>query len=221
MRRKTRSKVRVKRAPLRDARRASMRPQPSRSKNAGGGDKPAKRRSAHEIRTSGRDARRLEKQLDRISTHYRKAQLLAGELLTGINQLGRAAVARRNIELVHELVTRELLRDLLAFRDALEQPSDDLLVREMRRLRLLPDALLAWLAFGFALEPKLRRGHVIKVPSSRLGRFELTDDVPVPASALVTLEVTDGGWELDGQPLIPPRVTLKPNGTDGTTGVVH
>lgn len=192
--------------------------------------KVTKRRSNNKHRPKGstRKAKRkvpdVQRSPDRKRTaaaieRLRKAQAVAAaradDLLAVAHDLGRVAVAKVLDEMVAELVDRELLRDLMALQTAFEQVQT--LPGEMRRLNLVPEALLGWIADRFDLVPDLKPGQELTVPASRLDRFDVAGDRPADAGGLVKIKVLEAGWKRGGKCVVKPHVKVVQDGPPEAT----
>ena len=167
--------------------------------SSGGDDKGRRvRRSA--------DVRRVAIAFRRFARAQDAAAARGADLLAVANTLQTAAVAQRDDALVRDLLERQLPRDVLALRDALAKAPRDSLPEELEVLRLLPDALVQWLAEQFDLAPAGTVGEEIELTAARLTQFDCDFEVPPSPESLVRVRVVAAGWKRGGKVTVPPRV---------------
>jgi hypothetical protein len=152
------------------------------------------------------DVRRIDIALHRFDHAQQVAAARGADLLAVAVALGNVAVEKRLQELATQLAERELLRDVLALKDAFTTASPGSLPAEIERLRLLPDALIQWLADSLGLSPSSEQGD-LEVPAAKLARFSCDFPPPEDADQLVRVRVTYRGWQRNGKSLIPARVS--------------
>ena len=152
------------------------------------------------------DARRIDAALRKFDKAQQVAAARGEDLLDVAAKIGNAAVEKRLQQLAAQLAERELLRDVLALKDAFAAASLDSLPVEVQRLRLLPDALVQWLADSLGLSPSSAQGE-LEVPAANLARFSCDFPPPEDAGQLVRVHVTCRGWQRNGKSLIPTHVS--------------
>ena len=152
------------------------------------------------------DVRRIDTALRRFDQAQQVAAARGADLLAVATAIGNAAVEKRLQELATQLAKRELLRDVLALKEAFATASPGSLPAEIERLRLLPDDFVQWLADSLGLSPSSAQGE-LEVPAAKLARFSCDFQPPEDADQLVRVRVTDRGWQRNGKSLIPTRVS--------------
>jgi len=152
------------------------------------------------------NVRRIDTVLRRFDRAQQVAAARGADLLAVAAAIGNAAVEKRLQELVTQLAKRELLRDVLALKDAFVTASPGSLPAEIERLRLVPDALVLWLADSLGLSPSSEQGE-LEVPAANLARFSCDFPPPEDAGQLVRVHVTCRGWQRNGKSLIPTHVS--------------
>lgn len=155
---------------------------------------------------TGRDVRQIDAALRRFDQAQRVAAARGADLLAIAATLGNAAVEKRLQKLTEQLAERELLRDVLDLKEAFASASPGSLSAKFERLRLLPDALVQWLADSLGLSPSFEQGDV-EVPAGKLARFSCDFPPPEDAGQLVRVHVTCRGWQRNGKSLIPTHVS--------------
>ena len=155
---------------------------------------------------SAADVRRVDTALRRFDKAQQVAADRGTDLRAVAEALGNAAVEKRLRELATQLAKGELLRDVLALKDAFAATSPDSLPAEIERLRLFPDALVQWLADSLGLSPSSEQGE-LEVPAAKLARFSCDFQPPEDADQLVRVRVTCRGWKRNGKSLIPTHVS--------------
>ncbi len=168
-------------------------------------------KSKHRSRTTARgvtarDVRQINAALRRFDQAQKVAAARGEDVLAVAVALGNVAVEKRLQELTMQLAERELLRDVLALKDAFAATTGGGLPTAFERLRLLPDALIQWLADSLALSPLSEQGE-LEVPAGRLAHFSCDFQPPEDTHQLVRVRVTHRGWQRNGKGLIPTRVS--------------
>jgi len=153
------------------------------------------------------NVRRVEAAVRKFDRAQQAAAERGADLLAVAVTLGEAAVEKCMVKLAGQLAERELLRDALALKDAFAAASPGSLPADLERLRLLPDALIQWLADSLGLLPSEQQGEM-EVPAGKLTGFACDFQPPEDADQLVRVRVTCRGWKQNGRSLIPPRVGL-------------
>lgn len=154
------------------------------------------------------EVRRVAAALNRFTRAQDAAAARGADLLAVANTLQTAVVVQRDDTLVHDLLERQLPRDILALRDALAKSPPGSLSEELEALRLLPDALVNWLGEQFGLAPTGATGGEIELPAGRLSQFDCDFDLPASPETLVRIRVVAAGWKRGGKAMAPPRVQL-------------
>ena len=167
---------------------------------------PKHRSQAASRGLSAAAVRRVDTALRKFDKARQVAAARGTDLLAVAAAMGNAAVEKRLCELATQLAKRELLRDVLALKDAFTAASSGSLPAEIERLRLLPDALVQWLADSLGLSPSSEEGE-LEVPAAKLARFSCDFQPPEDANQLVRVRVTCRGWKRNGKSLIPTHVS--------------
>lgn len=152
------------------------------------------------------EVRRVEAAVRRFDLAQQAAAARGADLFAVAAALGETAVEKRLRTLTTQLAEHELLRDILALKDAFAAAPPNSLPAEFERLRLLPDALIQWLGDSLGLTPSSEEGE-IEVPTAKLARFCCDFQPPQDADQLVRIRVTCRGWKRNGKSLIPTRVS--------------
>src|SRR5207253_10980906 len=108
--------------------------------------------------------------------------------------------------LVSQLADRELLRDVLALKDAYTAAASGSLPADFERLRLVPAALVQWLGDALGLSPSGEQGEM-EVPAAALARFACNFQPP-DTDRLIRVRVTCRGWSRNGKALVPAQLSL-------------
>ncbi len=159
---------------------------------------------------TARDVRQIDMALRKLDQAQQLAATRGADLLAIAASLGNAAVEKRLQELAAQLAKQELLRDILALKDAFAGASPGSMPAEIERLQLLPDALLQWLADSLGLSPSPEQGE-LEVPAAKLARFDCDFSPPADGSQLVRVRVTYRGWQRNGKSVIRTRVSCRTN----------
>ena len=176
--------------------------------------RPRRRRAksrANELRQGvhrTQEVRRVAGAIKRFARAQDAAVARGADLLAVAGSLKAAAIGSRDDTLVQDLVERQLLRDILAWREALAKAPRGSLPEDLECLRLLPDTLVQWLGERFGLEPTRAVGEELELPVSQLGQFACDSCIPADAAPLVRVRVVAAGWKRSGKVLIPPQVQL-------------
>jgi hypothetical protein len=153
------------------------------------------------------DVRRIDAAVRKFDQAQQTAAARGADLLAVVAALGAAAVEESQAKLAAQLADRELLRDILAMKDAFAVALPGSLPAEFERLRLLPDALVQWLSDALALAPSAEQGEM-EVPAAKLARFECDFQSPEDANQLVRVRVASRGWNRNGSCVVPGRLSL-------------
>lgn len=185
-----------------------MRKKPPQSKSKAAARRPTKR--VERARSRKKPTSSHRKQLAAAIRAFDLAQRVATAKATSLGKLvdfiGEAAVERKLNELTDDLAVRLVLRDIAALAEAVSSSPVGSLPPALERLRLLPEALMAWLREHLGLEPYLERGQHLEIPAERLSRFTTSGPINAATGSLVQVVVVDPGWNRNGRQLVPPHV---------------
>lgn len=151
---------------------------------------------------------RIDAAIKRYERASQLAQVRAEELSQLAHTIGEAAVETFRVAVLAEWAEKGFLEDMLELRDALADRKGDGLPRRLVSLRLLPDAVLAWMEEWFGILPFESVGRILEVPVDRLANFSHDFEIPNTTDGLVRIRVVSPGWRRHRVLMIPPRVEL-------------
>jgi hypothetical protein len=157
------------------------------------------------------DVRRINAAVRRFDHAQQAAAARGVDLLAVAAALGAAAVEKALMQIVSQLVERELLRDILALKDAFASAPPGSLPSELDRVRLVPDAVIQWLAESLHVSPSSETGD-LEVPAGKLSRFICEFQPPTDANRLMRVRVISPGWSRNGKSVLRARVRLVEGG---------
>jgi len=161
-------------------------------------------------RPIGADARRVAAAVKRFEQAYRVAGSRADDLAALAHGIGEAAAAKQRTLLARDCAERQLLRDVVALREAFADLPAGALPAPLEPLRLLPDALLQWMEQRLDLEPVGQAGELKELPAAKLANYAYNFEKPADPATLVRVRVAACGWKHGAAVLIPPQVVLAP-----------
>ncbi len=123
-----------------------------------------------------------------------------------VTSIESVALEKRYRALAQELVDRQILRDLIALKDAMEKDGQS---PSLSSLRLFPSSLLQWLGDRFTLEPIGRIGDPIELPVSKLKNYLCDFEISGETDSLVECVVVELGWKYRGETLVRPRLRIR------------